>query len=126
METELDDTSVIESSSYSAPNLLPNINQTADGDVLGGGDDGSAFIPGSSGPSPPPPLLPSVPDYVCCVVTEGVWTWFAAILLIVVLFSAATLKYCKKRLSKPKFNEKNRNLLLQYILEADKGKRKKK
>ena len=71
-----------------------------------------------------PYLPPPVPDYVCCVVTEGVWTWFAAFLLIIVLFSAATLKYCRKRLSKPKFIEKNRNLLLQYILEDDKGKKK--
>ena len=33
-----------------------------------------------------------VPDYVCCAVTEGVWTWFFCILLIVVLFAVATLK----------------------------------
>ncbi len=43
-----------------------------------------------------------LPDYVCCVVTEGVWTYFAAALLIVVLFAVATLKYCKKYLAKPR------------------------
>ena len=44
----------------------------------------------------------NLPDYVCCVVTEGVWTYFAAALLIVVLFAVATLKYCKKYLAKPR------------------------
>ncbi len=43
-----------------------------------------------------------LPDYVCCVVTEGVWTYFAAALLIIVLFAIATLKYCKKYLAKPR------------------------
>jgi len=43
-----------------------------------------------------------LPDYVCCVVTEGVWTYFSAFLLIAVLFAVATLKYCKKRLAKPR------------------------
>ena len=33
-----------------------------------------------------------VPNYVCCVVTEGVWVWFAAVLLFVVLMFIATLK----------------------------------
>ena len=62
-----------------------------------------------------------VPDYVCCVVTEAVWTWFAATLLIVVLFAVATLKYCKKRMNKPKFEKKNQNLLLRHVLADDKG-----
>ncbi len=44
----------------------------------------------------------SLPDYVCCVVTEGIWTYFAAALLIIVLFAIATLKYCKKYLAKPR------------------------
>ncbi len=43
-----------------------------------------------------------LPEYVCCVVTEGVWTYFGAALLIVVLFAIATLKYCKKYLAKPR------------------------
>ena len=62
-----------------------------------------------------------VPEYVCCVVTEAVWTWFAATLLIVVLFAVATLKYCKKRMNKPKFEKKNQNLLLRHVLADDKG-----
>ena len=33
-----------------------------------------------------------VPDYVCCVVTEGVWVWFAAIVLFAVLMFIATMK----------------------------------
>ena len=34
----------------------------------------------------------AIPDYVCCVVTEGVWVWFAAILLFAILMFIATLK----------------------------------
>ena len=33
-----------------------------------------------------------VPNYVCCVVTEGVWVWFAAIVLFAVLMFIATMK----------------------------------
>ena len=69
--------------------------------------------------SPPPPLddvfiVPvsdgddeeasfPVPDYVCCAVTEGVWTWFFCILLIVVLFAVATLKSVRCELEKVMF-----------------------
>ena len=48
-----------------------------------------------------------IPEYVCCVLTEGVWTVFGACLLIVVLMTIATLKYIKKRLAKTKYNKKN-------------------
>lgn len=33
-----------------------------------------------------------IPDYVCCVVTEVVWLWFAAVVLFAVLVFIATLK----------------------------------
>lgn len=62
-----------------------------------------------------------LPPYVCCAVTEGVWTWFGAILLIFVLCTIATLKYCKKRLAKPKFREKGHEVHLQCVLADDKG-----
>ena len=48
-----------------------------------------------------------IPDYVCCVLTEGVWTIFGACLLIFGLFTIATLKYFKKYLAKTKYNKKN-------------------
>ena len=48
-----------------------------------------------------------IPPYVCCVLTEETWTWFAAILFFVILLLIATLKYCRKYLSKPKFQTKN-------------------
>lgn len=38
----------------------------------------------------------AVPDYVCCVVTEGVWVWFAAIVLFAILMFIATLKVSYK------------------------------
>lgn len=62
-----------------------------------------------------------LPDYVCCVVTEGVWTWFGASLLIVVLFAAATLKYCKKSLSEQKYRDKGQSIHLKCVLADDKG-----
>ena len=48
-----------------------------------------------------------IPDYVCCVLTEGVWTIFGASLLILGLFTIATLKYFKKYLAKTKYIKKN-------------------
>ena len=36
-----------------------------------------------------------IPNYVCCVVTEGVWVWFAAVVLFAVLMFIATLKVSK-------------------------------
>ena len=55
-----------------------------------------------------------IPDYVCCVLTEGVWTIFAASLLIIGLFAIATLKYLKKRLAKTKYNKKNMRMKKRY------------
>ena len=49
----------------------------------------------------------AIPEYVCCVITEAIWTWFATILFSVILLLLATLKYCRKYLSKPKFDAKN-------------------
>lgn len=48
-----------------------------------------------------------IPDYVCCVLTEGVWTIFGACVLILGLFTIATLKYFKKYLAKTKYIKKN-------------------
>ena len=48
-----------------------------------------------------------IPDYVCCVLTEDVWTIFGACALILFLFTIATLKYFKKYLAKTKYNKKN-------------------
>ena len=48
-----------------------------------------------------------IPDYVCCVLTEDVWTIFGACALILSLFTIATLKYFKKYLAKTKYNKKN-------------------
>ena len=48
-----------------------------------------------------------IPDYVCCVLTEGVWTIFGASVLIIGLFTIATLKYFKKYLAKTKYIKKN-------------------
>ncbi len=62
-----------------------------------------------------------LPDYVCCVVTEGAWTYFASTFLIVVLLSVATIKYCKKRLAKPKFLPEGRKLHMQSVLADDRG-----
>ena len=56
-----------------------------------------------------------IPEYVCCVVTEGVWTVFAACILIIVLLTIATLKYFKKHLSKTKYNKKNLRMMDRYI-----------
>ena len=52
-----------------------------------------------------------IPDYVCCVLPDGTWTWFGAVLVSVLLLLIAILKYCRKYLSKPKFNSKNIQLL---------------
>ncbi len=60
-----------------------------------------------------------IPDYVCCVLTEGTWTWFGAFLLIFILFTIATLKYCKKYLTKTKFLSKNLSLLKKSLIEDD-------
>ena len=48
-----------------------------------------------------------IPDYVCCVLTEDVWTIFGACALIISLFTIATLKYFKKYLAKTRYNKKN-------------------
>ena len=60
-----------------------------------------------------------IPPYVCCVLTEETWTWFAAILFFVILLCVATLKYCRKYLSKPKFETKNLKLLRKTLIEDD-------
>ena len=60
-----------------------------------------------------------IPPYVCCVLTEETWTWFAAILFFVILLCIATLKYCRKYLSKPKFETKNLKLLRKTLIEDD-------
>lgn len=60
-----------------------------------------------------------LPDYVCCVVTEGIWTWFGTILLSVILLTVATLKYCRTRFKKPRFLVKNQNLLLKSVIADD-------
>ena len=60
-----------------------------------------------------------IPPYVCCVLTEGTWTWFAAILFFVILLLIATLKYCRKHLSQPKFQTKNLSLLRRTLIEDD-------
>ena len=38
----------------------------------------------------------------CCIVTEGTWTWFGAVLLTLVLVAVFNLKYYRKVISKPK------------------------
>jgi len=60
-----------------------------------------------------------IPPYVCCVLTEETWTWFAAILFFVILLLVATLKYCRKYFSKPKFETKNLTLLRRTLIEDD-------
>ena len=60
-----------------------------------------------------------IPPYVCCVLTEGTWTWFAAILFFAILMLIATLKYCRKHLSQPKFKNKNLSLLKRTLIEDD-------
>jgi hypothetical protein len=65
------------------------------------------------------PAEEGIPSYVCCVLTEGTWTWFAAILLSVILLLLATLKYCRKYLSKTKFTNKNLSLLKRRLILDD-------
>merc|ERR1712223_2319364 len=60
-----------------------------------------------------------IPPYVCCVLTEEAWTWFAAILFFAILLFIATLKYCRKYLSKPKFETKNLKLLRRTLIVDD-------
>lgn len=60
-----------------------------------------------------------IPPYVCCIVTDGVWTWFASILFTVILMLIATLKYCRKHLSKPKYESKNLSLLKKSLIVDD-------
>ncbi len=60
-----------------------------------------------------------IPDYVCCVLTEDVWTIFGACVLILSLFTIATLKYFKKYLASTKYNKKNlrmKNRLVNYTV----------
>ena len=60
-----------------------------------------------------------IPDYVCCVLTEGTWTWFGAILVSLLLLLIAILKYCRKYLSKPKFESTNLTLLRKSLIVDD-------
>ncbi len=62
-----------------------------------------------------------LPDYVCCVITDGIWIWFFFLTTFAVLILIVTLKYCKKRLAKPRFKEKNKSLLLRYVVAEDRG-----
>eukprot|EP00096_Caligus_rogercresseyi_P015464 TRINITY_DN7895_c0_g1_i1.p1 TRINITY_DN7895_c0_g1~~TRINITY_DN7895_c0_g1_i1.p1 ORF type:complete len:697 (+),score=171.70 TRINITY_DN7895_c0_g1_i1:125-2215(+) len=62
----------------------------------------------------------AIPPYVCCVLTEGIWTWFGSILLCSVLLGIATLKYRSKAIRKPGNIEKNENILFRTAL-ADNG-----
>ena len=62
-----------------------------------------------------------LPPYVCCVLTEGIWTIFAATLLIIVLFTIATLKYFKKYLAKSKFSRRNLKLMSKLVNEDGKN-----
>ena len=57
-----------------------------------------------------------IPDYVCCVVTESVWTWFLTIILSVMLFAMATLRYCKRYLGSEKYVSKNQHLLARQLV----------
>ena len=36
-----------------------------------------------------------IPDYVCCVITEATWTWFAAILFSVILLVLGMISHKK-------------------------------
>lgn len=62
-----------------------------------------------------------IPPYVCCVVTEGVWTIFGATLLIVALFTIATMKYFKKYLAKSKFTHRNLKMMSKLVNEDGKN-----
>ena len=59
-----------------------------------------------------------LPDYVCCVVTESVWTWFLTVILSVLLFALATLRYCKRHLGSEKFHAKNQHLLARQLVKS--------
>ena len=62
-----------------------------------------------------------IPPYVCCVLTEGVWTIFSAALLIIVLFTVATLKYFKKYLAQSRFYRRNMKLMSRFATEDGKN-----
>ena len=62
-----------------------------------------------------------IPDYVCCVLTEGVWTIFSAATLIIVLFTIATLKYFKKYLARSRFHRRNKKLMSRFATEDGKN-----
>jgi hypothetical protein len=62
-----------------------------------------------------------LPDYVCCVVTEGVWTWFSAFLFTIILFVVATLRYYKKSLRKRTTQRKDHDIHLRCVLANDQG-----
>jgi len=65
------------------------------------------------------PMLDSdIPDYVCCVVTECVWTWFLTVILSVLLFAMATLRYCKRHLGSEKYVSKNQHLLARQLVRS--------
>ena len=50
------------------------------------------------------------------MVTEGVWTWFFCSLLIIILFTVATVKYLRKYFGKQKFTEINKELFVKQVL----------
>ena len=85
--------------------------------------NGKIFIPSRKFVNLPEDLnnnsTSAIPEYVCCVITEAIWTWFATILFSVILLLFATLKYCRKYLSKPKFDAKNLKLLKRSLIADD-------
>ena len=50
-----------------------------------------------------------IPDYVCCVITEATWTWFAAILFSVILLVLGMISHKKSLITifGPKLKIKN-------------------
>ena len=101
--------------------LMPFFSKLGEGFVIDQGDNSSSTLTSNEsgkGLNDDPFILP---DYVCCVVTEGVWTVFFAVLLSIILTLVATLKYCKKRLSHPRFLQENQQLLIRYVMEDEKG-----
>jgi len=63
----------------------------------------------------------SIPDYVCCVLTDGIWAIFLSTLLIVVLMTVATLKYLKKYLAQSQFTRRNLKLMSRFATEDGKN-----
>ena len=67
------------------------------------------------------PEGPDLPPFVCCAVTEGVWTIFWSVLLIVVLFTVATMKYLKRYLAQSKFYRRNVKIMRKLVNEDGKN-----